>query len=203
MTDALNLPPYGRKNSLDLALSLLYGRSEPMRTLTLVEIGTIRGMDEAHSNGWSTLAFAAFCQHLQTRKNRVCRFHSIDVSESSCSVSRTVLGQYGLLPHANIVCENAHTWILKMEDHRIDLLYLDGWDYHLGNERESEVETLKFLRSAIPKLNDRALVLFDDNFDAQFTGKGRLAIPFLLSEGWVQIATLDHQVLLCKNWIYA
>jgi len=202
MTKSPTPPPYGRKNSLDLTLSILSSQANPNSNLTIVEIGTIRGKDEAHSNGWSTLAFAAFCQYFETDKKSKFRFFSIDISEQACSISRSVLESYGLLSYADVVCENAHTWILKAEDRQINLLYVDGWDYHLGNERESEVETLKFVKSAMPKLSYGALVLFDDNFDNQFTGKGKLAIPYLLSEGWIQVAGIDNQVLLIPNWIY-
>ncbi|MCF8276752.1 MAG: class I SAM-dependent methyltransferase [Flavobacteriales bacterium] len=196
-------PPYGRKNSIDLSLSVLLAQSGKSSHLTIVEVGTIRGMDEAHSNGWSTLAFAAFCKHVQAQGRCNATFYSIDVSENACSISRSVLDSYGLSSSANVVCENAHTWILRMNASQIDFLYVDGWDYHLGNERESEVETLKFVKAALPKLSDGALILFDDNFDGQFTGKGKLAIPYLLSEGWIQVAATDHQVLLVRNWIYS
>lgn len=198
-----NTPPYGRKNSIDLSLSILLAQANKSSHLSIVEIGTIRGMDEAHSNGWSTLAFAAFCKHVKVQNQCQAIFYSVDVSEHACSISKSVLDKYGLLPNANVVCENAHTWILKLQDCQIDLLYVDGWDYHLGNERESEVETLKFVKSALPKLNRGALVLFDDNFDIHFTGKGKLAIPYLLSEGWVQVEAMDNQVLLIRNWLYS
>jgi len=52
-------------------------------------------------------------------------------------------------------------------------------------------EKLKFVKAAMPKLSNGALVLFDDNFDTQFTGKGKLAIPYLLSEGWTQVSAMD------------
>lgn len=184
--------PYGRKGSIDLFLA--EAESMKKESLRIVEIGTIRGEGEAQSNGWSTVAFALFSERIKN-----CFVDSVDLSIAACELSRTVLNRYDIGKFVNIVCEDAMTWITKQSDNSIDVLYIDGWDYHSGIEKISENQTLLFTELALTKIAETSIVVFDDNYSDDFDGKGKLAIPFLLNRGWKLKTIIDNQVILIKN----
>jgi len=184
-------PPYGRKKSFDRFLSLIKTKSNPFIT----EIGTVRGQQEAESNGWSTLIFAYFI-----KKNRFQKLTSIDISSSACDLSKKIASDFGLENFINWENTDAIQWVQKQEDKSIDAIYIDGWDWHEGEEETSEEETLKFTKLLINKIKDDGIILFDDIFDNSFRGKGKKAIPYLLSQLWIIISFEDNQVMMIKKW---
>ncbi len=187
----METPPYGRRESIDMFLA----EAEAMKkeSLRIVEIGTIRGEGEAQSNGWSTVAFALFSERVKN-----CTVDSVDISLDACELSRNILNRYDIGRYVNIICEDAISWITKQDNCSIDLLYIDGWDYHAGIEKISENSTLEFTKLAMEKLSSESIVVFDDNYSDTFDGKGKLAIPFLINNGWKIKALVDKQVILIK-----
>lgn len=196
------LPPYGRKTSKDLYLSMCKMVALNKGGLTMVEVGTTRGEGEAQSNGWSTLIVAEFVKDMWENHGISIRFTSVDISQDACNMSMKLLKRYGLEKWVNVVCEDALSWIVKQKPNSIDAIYIDGWDYHAGIEHESEVATLEFTKLALPILNNNAIIMFDDVFDRHYYGKGRTAIPHLISQGWLEATFLQGQVILLKGWLF-
>jgi hypothetical protein len=73
----------------------------------------------------------------------------------------------------------------------IDLLFLDAWDVDISDCAEQHVRAYDAAR---PKLHDRSIVMIDDTDvgivdgklqPVQFPGgKGRLLVPYMLTQGW-------------------
>lgn len=79
-------------------------------------------------------------------------------------------------------------------DQRIDLLYLDAWDVVAGTPyAEKHLEAYLLARE---KLSPSALILIDDT-DLMFGGKGRLAIPEMIRDGYTVAAT-GRQTMLVR-----
>jgi hypothetical protein len=78
-------------------------------------------------------------------------------------------------------------WGTKGNGRRIDLLYLDSWDYPIEADDDSRAASqehcLGELDAALPYLHDRSLVLIDDG-DLPGGGKPRFAKRRLEELGW-------------------
>jgi len=86
-------------------------------------------------------------------------------------------------------------WFLKKFDRPIDLLYLDAWDVVPSlNYAEKHLEAY---RAAIPRLAPTCLVLIDDT-DMANGGKGRLAIPQMIRDGF-ELVTWGRQAMLARG----
>ena len=83
--------------------------------------------------------------------------------------------------------------LLSWEGPPIDLLYLDSLDAYLpGHAEHCRAEC----EAALPSLAPGALILIDDTWnDGQWRGKGALAVPWLLAQGWCLLG-MGHQTLL-------
>lgn len=79
----------------------------------------------------------------------------------------------------------------------IDVLYLDSLD---TNEPGHAEHALREVQAAYRHLHAQSLVLFDDTpFGGNaFTGKGAVAVPWLLEQGW-RLLYAGYQVLLCRE----
>jgi predicted O-methyltransferase YrrM len=77
----------------------------------------------------------------------------------------------------------------------IDLLYLDAWDVHVGDPYAER--HLDAYQAARGKLNPASVILIDDT-DILFGGKGRLAVPAMIRDGYTPIIG-GRQTLLVRN----
>jgi predicted O-methyltransferase YrrM len=161
----------------------------------IVEVGTIRGEQEAESNGWSTTIFAHF-----VKENGFRDLITIDISKEACVFSKKITAKFGLAKYINWQNIDALDWIENQPNKSIDAIYIDGWDWHEGEEETSENETLKFTKSLIYKIKDDGIILFDDIFDESFRGKGQKAIPYLISQKWIILSHVNNQVMMVKHW---
>jgi hypothetical protein len=86
-------------------------------------------------------------------------------------------------------------WFLKKFERMIDLLYLDAWD--VVPSLDYAEKHLEAYRAAIPHLAPTCLVLIDDT-DISNGGKGRLAIPQLIRDGF-ELVTWGRQAMLARG----
>lgn len=193
---------YGRKHGFHTSLSLLRSIQSP----TILEVGMMRSDEQAESDGHSTKVFADFIRKNPLGGNLI----SIDVYGPAITYCTTALTKSELMSdQISLVCANANEFISnkeirainKIELSKIDLLYMDGWDYSgsVESKKASEDETLKFILSAEKLLSDTSLILFDDVYNETWDGKGKKAIPYLLSNGWMCVFVTGNQALLIKN----
>ena len=157
---------------------------------TIVEVGSMRhplkhALDEFDpeccNEGHSTLYFAETgAEVFTTDVNPKC-------SEVLVSSTRT---------HRNLHVHTADgIWFLKKFDRPIDLLYLDAWD--VVPSLEYAEKHLEAYRAAIPHLAHTCLVLIDDT-DILNGGKGRLAIPQMIRDGF-ELVTWGRQAMLARG----
>ena len=187
-----NFIKYGRKKSFDDFLSLCI--LNPCDDFNLLEVGSIRGENQEISNGNSTMLFSYFS------KLKNINFYSVDISIDAFNFAKGKLEENNLINYCNLINDDIFNYI-KDINYKINALYVDGWDYHLGVEHHSEQETLKFIEKIYEKLSDNCIILFDDILDTNFNGKGKYAIPFLLLKGYdYRYYKETNQVLLIKKW---
>jgi hypothetical protein len=158
----------------------------------IVETGTARSYHGREGDGWSTVAFGWWAAKT---KGEV---FSIDISKENIEVSRNVADLY----------KNNITWVtddsvktLKNFKEKIDVLYLDSFDSHAGQEREAQEHQLSEIKAAMPHLHEKSLVLLDDIGGDLKGGKGELSIPYLKRKGFSIIShdRMNKQVLMKKE----
>ncbi|HYT90914.1 MAG TPA: hypothetical protein VEL76_19545 [Gemmataceae bacterium] len=92
---------------------------------------------------------------------------------------------------------DSHAWLKAYQGRSVDCLYLDSADVGTPQCEESCLEEAK-LASAF--LHERSCILIDDTpFNNGATaGKGTLAIPWLVAQGW-KVAHAGYQVMLTRK----
>ena len=135
----------------------------------VVEIGCARSMNEAPTDGWSTVYLA---QHESI-------LWSVDIDEEALAIAKLLVKQHsqGHVIH-NIVCSDGTSFLSQWNYPDIDLLYLDS--------SNDPLDTLTQAKVALPHMAEKGLILIDDvqPIGANWFGKGTMAIPFLVQQGW-------------------
>jgi hypothetical protein len=172
----------GRHRIFREALARLNGRERPL----IVETGCQRQEDDVGA-GMSTTIFGLWAQ---ANGGRVV---SIDNDRSHVELARRVTEG---LP-VRVECLDSRVALGSWEGPKIDLLYLDSLDAYVEGHAE---HCLAEVRTALPELKPDSLVLIDDTFNdgGEWKGKGALAVPWLLGEGWGLLA-MGHQTLLRRG----
>jgi hypothetical protein len=188
-------PLTGRNKSFSNTLRelyLKYGNAQ----LNFVETGTIRNKSDSFrfGDGWATLNWMAWIEfyggHIWT----------VDTDPSAVEICKEVTKN-----NINItyVIEDSVTF-LKNFDRKINLLYLDSYDF-CGNDeniKKCHSHQLQEVIASFDKLDEKALILSDDNFCTDFNsfpfGKGKESLPFLLNNGFHIIHYEETQFLLSR-----
>lgn len=181
-------PPTGR-------LALLKALNMLRPNLTIVEVGMTRQEGNWKGDGYSTPLFA---YHVEKNQGS---FYSIDIDPEAIKVSKRIMSNYGIEGRNTfLICADAISFFLHDPISDIGLLYLDAWDYtgDNGTRSESMIKHLELFQLVEPYLDDGALVVVDDIFDEEYTGKGKLLIPYMLSVGY-KILEKGYQVILKKS----
>lgn len=120
-----------------------------------------------------------------------CAVHTVDIDPVCAAVIRQACPDN---PNIHVTTGDGISF-LRSFDGTIDLLYLDAWDVRVGDPyAERHLEAYEIAR---PKLNRRSIILIDDT-DIFFGGKGRLAVPAMIRDGYTQIVA-GRQTLLVRN----
>jgi hypothetical protein len=157
---------------------------------TIVEIGSMRQpmthrlaefKPECCNDGHSTMHFASTGAELFT----------VDINPD-CAI--VLLGALRNFPKLQIVTGDG-IWFLEQFEGTIDLLYLDAWDVIAGTPYAEN--HLAAYRAAKPRLAPRSVIVIDDT-DIMNGGKGRLAIPEMIQDGFTLIVW-GRQTLLVRE----
>jgi hypothetical protein len=163
-----------------------------LNPITIVETGCIRN-DKNSCDGWGTL-----CWHQWARYTK-SKVYSIDLSKESISASLNVIGNS---KHVNYVLCDSIKYLQNLDENiKIDLLFLDSYDYDGDdeNKKKAGLHQLEEIKAVEKNLHDKTFILIDDVFDTnEFSGKGKFSIPYLIEKKWKIINYINTQILLTK-----
>jgi hypothetical protein len=182
--------PEGRNLSFDFAIDLLR-KPNPV----IVEFGMTRLDDNWNGDGWSTPLFG------KTIALYGGKFISVDINGDCIPVVKKIYGDYEIpMKNVFLVCADAIDFIDTFNFDRVDLLYLDAWDYTGTPEdldKSMTMHVVAFIK-AHKWLKSGSLILIDDVHDVDtFEGKGKYLIPYLIDIGY-EVCYKGYQYLLRK-----
>ena len=187
----------GRAKSFAATLDSLRS-TFPGGAVTIVETGSVRSLegDSRLGDGWSTYHWLGFCQETGST------LYSVDVDPAATRCAQLLRATDSPNPGLQVHLVTADSVaFLRAFGGQIDLLYLDSYDYcgDPDNVARCHAHNLAEAEAALPKLSPGALVLIDDVFDRDWSGKGRRTIPFLLGRGFRALHHIEAQVLLQRR----
>ena len=152
----------------------------------IIETGVQRTAHGWVGDGCSTRVLAHFVEQFGGR------LWGVDNDIDSINAARTAIrDKPATLVHSDSV------EFLEGFTERIDLLYLDSYDYDSHKPGPSQEHHLREAQAAIKHLAPDAVVLIDD-CDLPGGGKGGLVIPYLESHGF-HFLSEAYQVLMRRN----
>jgi len=182
-------PETGRNESFSRVIKILEEKYN--EEITIVETGCIRGTSDTSKigDGWSTLNWDYYAKKTNSK------VYVVDINENHLNQSKKIVPPSDFVTYYKDDSVN----FLNNFDKKIDLLFLDSYDYcgDAENIRKCHEHSLNEVKSAWDKLNDECFILIDDVFnDVNWAGKGELSIPYLLNNGFEIVYYIDSQVLL-------
>ena len=161
----------------------------------ITEIGCTRRNSEdpdLAGDGNSTSIFAWFLQKHDGF------LYCVDISEDNIETAKQNLIEQGLLSEKIIFYVKDGIDFARMNSNAT-AVYIDGFDYAEGKERESagwHLEVAKIYHS----YKSCELIMIDDVFDSiTFKGKGELAIPWLLETKEWEMIYCEYQAILKRK----
>ena len=137
----------------------------------IVETGCARQEDNFEGDGMSTTIFDTFVDY------HGGDFYSVDINPENVRFAASKSKK------ANIFCGDsvsflyyqAQSWIAQ--NRKIDLLYLDSFDFDMGNPHPSSLHHIFELAAIMPCLKQGTMICVDDNFGT--IGKGGYVKEFM------------------------
>lgn len=176
----------GRYPTFKLALNLLLQTAMKYGSgMNILETGTTRMVDDFGA-GYSTVLFGDFVSHYGGH------VWTVDIEPRNMDVCRVVTLPYQ--DKISYVVDDSHHYLSDFKD-RINLLYLDSYDYPLDGSDPTPCQQhqLKEFKLAEENLDERAIVLLDDNnFDNG--GKTKLTKDYLLEKDWRCLLDLQQSI---------
>lgn len=183
----------GRNSSQTKVLLEIYNRFN-LNPIVIVETGCIRNPNEIYKmgDGWGTISWLLWAKKTNSQ------IYTVDINQYHLNTAKNVIGNS---PHINYVLNDSVEYLQKLpQSFKINLLFLDSFDYcgDEENKKAAAEHQLKEFQACEKNLQENSLVLLDDILDSNFSGKGALSIPYMMSKGWKIINFQDNQVLLSK-----
>ena len=150
----------------------------------IVETGCIREWDDWAGAGYFTYLAGFYAQQTGGRLD------SVDLDGRHVSFARERCRWFPV----NVHQADSVGW-LRTQLRPIDVLYLDSLDtYEPGHAEHCLAE----VQAALPLLQERSIIVVDDcpRVGGLLTGKGSLAVPWLLARGWRLLFDGYQQVLV-------
>ncbi|WP_299112781.1 class I SAM-dependent methyltransferase [uncultured Winogradskyella sp.] len=179
-----------RRNTFKKTLELLDKRKSKI----IVETGTSRkGLEATRGDGAATIVFGKWA------KQNDAKMYSVDISEDSVKGSQYAVTEQGLDKNVSVLLQDALVFLAEF-DQKIDLLYLDSYDYSRTDveiQQKSQEHHLKEFQLAEDKLHEQTIVLIDD-CGLPGGGKGKLVVEYMIEKGW-EVLIDTYQILLIKK----
>ena len=168
-----------------------------------LEIGSTR--EKIYGQG-STGIIADYCE-----KKKI-NFISVDADINNTEKLKKELFNYKF---TKLICDKGENF-LKNTNIKFDCIYLDAFDIEkpiinklrdefyiknysssITNDMSANIH-LEITRNLNNKINDNAIIVFDDTFINKnlFLGKGKKAIPFLINKGFKVVSSNSNSVAL-------
>ena len=161
----------------------------------IVETGTARnGQDNCLGDGCSTIILGEWA------KDHDAVLYSVDIDPQAIANARQAVAVFN--DKVNFIVSDSVALLknFRQYNQQIDFLYLDSFDVDRNNPDPSQQHHLKEIKAAYPFLGKNSIIMIDDCFEPEQgckTGKGKLVIEFLLSEGWKKSMN-GYQTILVK-----
>ncbi len=111
--------------------------------------------------------------------------HSVDINKDSIKQAQAEVEKQGLQNVVKIYHSDSLDFLENFSK-KIDLLYLDSYDYSKSDidiQKKSQEHHLEEFKRVENQLHEKSIVLIDD-CDLPIGGKGRLAIAYKLGRDW-------------------
>jgi hypothetical protein len=147
-----------------------YLQSLTTSNYTIVETGTVRMENNFIGDGCSTIMFDEFVSLYGGT------VYTVDIDPNACSLCRNLTS-----PNTIVTISDSVLFLSRFQNaHKIDLLYLDSFDFDPNNPHPSSLHHVKELAAVWASLKPGCLIVVDDNFE-DGSGKGAYVKEFMLS----------------------
>ena len=172
-----------------ITFDYIYKRFKSKDGVFIIETGCMRndhGDLSFGDDGCSTFIFDRLARYTNGK------FFSCDLSIKNINFAKDIC------KNTNFVESDSVLFLTTFNDiDKVDLLYLDSYDYDPANPLPSQNHHLKEIKSVMGKLKSGALILIDDAdamLDGTYRGKATLVIDYFSSLGITPIIK-SYQVL--------
>lgn len=116
---------------------------------------------------------------------------SVDITPAHCATARRLCRRWGRVT----VAQSDSLVYLIDRDETVDVAYLDSLDVGEPGCADHGLREAKLVE---PLMSERGLIVFDDTppTGGSWSGKGELAVPFLISRGWKLRPESGYQTVL-------
>lgn len=161
-----------RSESFLLMINELAKKTSPL----IVETGCSRMRNNFDGDGMSTLIFDSFVgEH-----GGEC--YSVDINRSHVEFSQQNTKNVNIKIQDSVEFLYEFNQILQNRNRKVDLLYLDSFDFDESNTHPSSFHHMKELTVIWPSLTNDTIIAVDDNFE-NGKGKGQYVREFLSNIG--------------------
>lgn len=158
----------------------------------ILEIGSIRGKMNHDIKDFNPLCCNDGHSTYFWKNYTNADIYTVDINEGCKNIIHNDVRLNGV----NAITDDAINYA-KIFDKKIDLLFLDAWDVTPSTPyAEKHLEIFNILKD---KLSESCIILIDDT-DIDNGGKGKLLIPQLKKEGFIQIFS-GRQSLFFRGYI--
>ncbi|MCH9612159.1 MAG: hypothetical protein S4CHLAM102_06430 [Chlamydiia bacterium] len=177
----------GRYKTFSAVLDLMEQREVKM----IVETGTERWQEAKNcfdGDGGGTIIFGHWASE------HGAQMFSVDINPKHVEYARENTHQF----RDNLtIVQGDSVSFLKTFDQEIDFLYLDSYDYDEKDPFSAQRHCMNEVLAAQDKLSKKAIIMIDD-CNVKGGGKGKVAIDYLLQNGWTRYRNA-HQVILVRK----
>jgi hypothetical protein len=169
-----------RSPSFAIMINHVMSIHEPL----IVETGCARQENNFEGDGMSTAIFDTFVNY------HGGEFYSVDINSDNVrfAASRSKKVNITCSDSVRFLYNQSKVWVAQ--NRKIDLLYLDSFDFDIDNPHPSSLHHIFELAAIMPCLKEGTMICVDDNFDT--AGKGSYVKEFMDLIGKERIYT-DYQ----------
>ncbi|NBP04527.1 MAG: hypothetical protein EBU90_31485 [Proteobacteria bacterium] len=167
-----------RAQGFSMMIDHLRAKNDPL----IIETGCSRSENNYDGDGMSTLIFDRYT------RDHSGEFHTVDIDTGNIEFARArVSGNTHLHCYDSVAFLHNLNTILTEEKRKVDLLYLDSFDYYPHQELESSLHHIFELLAIRPSIGPGTMIAVDDNIfnhrTGSYKGKGQFVDKFMTMIG--------------------